>query len=123
MDPNEYTFGKVSIILAGDFSQLEPIDDWSMCDTEATYSTCPAQLRHLWRHARQGKHLLETFREAVLLKEIHRSKEDMWWTQSCLRLRDFECTKEGDYDHLQQHDLDRVHFSEEQKAYFENHAV
>ena len=123
MDPNEYTFGNISIILVGDLGQLEPIDDWSMCDTEATFKTCPAQRRHLWRHALQGKRLLETFREAVLLKEIHRSKEDMWWTQSCLRLRGFECTKEGDYDNWRQHDLDRGHFNEEQKAYFENHAV
>ena len=24
----------MSVILVGDFGQLEPIDDWSLCDTE-----------------------------------------------------------------------------------------
>ena len=47
----------------------------------------------------------------------------MRWTRSCLRLLDFLCTKEDDYDHWRQHDLDRGHFNEEQKAYFENNAV
>ena len=123
LDPNEYTFGDLSIILVGDFGQLEPIDDWSMCDTEATYQTCPPSRRHLWRHAGHGKLLLQTFEEAVMLGRIHRSKDDMWWTESCLRLRDFTCTKEGDYDWWRCHDLDRGHFTDEQKRYFENEAV
>ena len=58
-----------------------------------------------------------------MLKRIHRSKDDMWWTQSCLRLRDFQCTKEEDYDSWRLHDLDRGHFSDEQKEYFENEAL
>ena len=36
LDPHDYTFGNISIILVGDFGQLEPIDDWSMCDTAST---------------------------------------------------------------------------------------
>ena len=55
--------GDLSMILVGDFRQLEPIDDWSMCDTEATYATCPKNLRHLWRHARYGKLLLTDFKD------------------------------------------------------------
>ena len=123
LDPNDFTFGDISIILVGDFGQLEPIEDWSMCDTEATYQTCPKNQQHLWKHARYGKHLLTTFDEAVLLQRIHRSREDVWWTESCLRLRDFTCTKSGDYDQWRQHDLDRGHLSEEQRDYFESKAV
>ena len=33
LDPNEHTFGDLSMVLVGDFGQLEPIDDWSLCDT------------------------------------------------------------------------------------------
>ena len=62
-------------------------------------------------------------RARALLKRIHRSKEDLWWTESCLRLRDFTCTKEGDYDWWRQHDLDRGHLNAEQKEYFEDHAL
>ena len=40
-----------------------------------------------------------------------------------LRLRDFTCTKEGDYDWWREHDLDRGHFNDEQREYFENEAV
>ena len=40
-DPGESTFGDISLILVGDFGQLEPIDDWSMCDAEATFTTYP----------------------------------------------------------------------------------
>ena len=123
LDPNSFTFGDISMILVGDFGQLEPIDDWSMCDTEATFAKCPKKLRHLWRHASYGKLLLRDFKQAIMLKKIHRSKEDLWWTQSCLRLRDFTCTKEGDYDIWRQHDLDRGHFNEEQREYFENEAL
>ena len=58
-----------------------------------------------------------------MLKQIHRSKEDMWWTESCLRLRDFTCTKEGDFDHWHQHDLDRGNLTPEQVEYFEDKAL
>ena len=57
-----------------------------------------------------------------MLKRIHRSKDDVWWTESCLRLRDFAMTKE-DYNAWLQHDLSLGHLSQEQKAYFENEAV
>ena len=58
-----------------------------------------------------------------VLKNIHRSKDDMWWTQSCLRLRDFECTKE-DWDWWRKHELSHHgHFNEEQKRYFEEEAL
>ena len=123
LDPNQYHFGDISIILVGDFGQLEPIDDWSMCDAEATYKDCPKNLRHLWRHACHGKLLASTFDEAIMLRRIHRSKADMWWTESCLRLRDFTCTKAGDWDVWRQHDLDRGSLTDEQQKYFENEAV
>ena len=123
LDPNRYVFGDISLILVGDFGQLEPIDDWSMCDTEATYKTCPKNMRHLWKHGLHGKLLLEKFDEAVILSNIHRSKDDLWWTESCLRLRDFECEFKKDYYHWRMHDLDRGHFTQEQKDYFENYAV
>ena len=123
LDPNEYEFGDISIVLVGDFGQLEPIDDWSMCDLEARFKDQPKRLAHLWRHAEFGKELMKTFDEAFVLKRIHRSKNDMWWTESCLRLRNFECTKCDDYDWWREHDLDRGHFTAEQKTYFDNHAV
>ena len=50
LDPNDYIFGDVSVILVGDFGQLEPIDDWSMCDSEASYQTCPKNMKKLWGH-------------------------------------------------------------------------
>ena len=96
LDPNAYTFGNMSMLLVGDFGQLEPIDDWSLVDTEAQYASCPAKLRHLWGHRRHGTALIRTFKEAWILSKIHRSSEDMWWTGSCLCLRDFTCTKRGD---------------------------
>jgi hypothetical protein len=123
LDPNNFTFGDLSMILVGDFGQLEPIDDWSMCDSEANYQTCPKRLRHLWRHSCFGKLLVTEFKEAIMLKHIHRSKEDIWWTESCLRLRDFTCTREGDFNIWRQHDLDRGHFNAEQCEYFENEAL
>ena len=58
-----------------------------------------------------------------MLSNVHRSKEDLWWTKSCLRLRDFECTKEEDWDIWQRHDLNRGHLDKQQKQYFEDHAV
>lgn len=94
-----------------------------MCDSEARYKDQPKRLLHLWRHAEFGKELLKTFDQAVFLSRVHRSKDDLWWTESCLRLRDFACTKEGDYDWWRLHDLDRGHFNDEQKEYFENEAV
>ena len=58
-----------------------------------------------------------------MLNRIHRSKDDLWWTESCLRLRDFTCTKHEDYDVWMQHDLDRGHLTQEQKRYFDEEAV
>jgi hypothetical protein len=109
--------------LVGDFGQLEPIGDWSLCDTEATFQSCPKNQRHLWKHALQGKLLLNTFTEAVMLKRIHRSAADMWWTESCLRLRDVTCTKKDDYDWWRVLDLDRGQFTAEQQEYFDTQAV
>ena len=125
VDPNAYTFGNMSMLLVGDFGQLEPIDDWSLVDMEAQYASCPPKLRHLWGHRRHGAALMRTFKEAWILSKIHRSSEDMWWTESCLRLRDFTCTKQGDYDVWRLHDLkhDACHFDDQQKAYFETQAV
>lgn len=110
-------------MLVGDVGQLEPIGDWSMCDLEATYQSCPKSMRHIWRHACQGKLRMLTFADAVIFTRIHRSKEDMWWTGSCLRLHDFMFTKDGDYEHWQGHVLDRGHLSTEQKRDFEEQAV
>ena len=123
LDPNLRTFGDLSLILVGDFGQLDPINDWSLCDTEASWTTCPKKMAHLWKHHKFGKLLLREFKEAVMLKHIHRSREDMWWTESCLRLRDFTCTKDGDYEIWRKHDLNRGHLSEEQLEYFENKAL
>ena len=123
LDPNRHTFGDISVILVGDFGQLEPIDDCSLCDTDARYREQPKRLLHLWKHARYGKDLLKEFDEAYMLTRIHRSGTDMWWTESCLRLRDFVMTKEGDWDYWMQHDMDRGHLSEVQKKYFEDCAV
>ena len=41
LDPSDHLFGDISMILVGDFGQLEPIDDWSMCDTESRAQDCP----------------------------------------------------------------------------------
>ena len=90
---------------------------------EATYASCPKEMKRHWGHNCYGKMLLSEFKEAIMLKQIHRSKEDLWWTESCLRLRDFTCTKEGDYDHWRQHDLDRGHLTPEQVEYFEDKAL
>ena len=111
------------MILVGDFGQLEPIDDLSMVDTETTWATIAKPLRSIWGHIRHGRLLLGQFTEAFVLRRIHRSKHDLWWTESCLRLRDFNCEKQRDYDVWQQRDLDRGHLSAEQKTYFEDEAV
>ena len=125
--PENASFGDVSIILVGDFGQLEPIDDFSLCDLHPSSADCPQRLNSIWKHAKIGFDLASLFKEAVLLKRIHRSKEDMWWTESCLRLRNLDANNVDefaqDYDHWRKHDLDRGHFSEEQKTYFETYAV
>ena len=84
-DPDDFHFGDISIILVGDFGQLEPINDVSLCDDETTFNTCPKSIWNLWGHAQAGRHLLDSFKEAIMLTRIHRSKDDLWWTQSCLR--------------------------------------
>ena len=123
LPPGRHTFGDVSVILVGDFGQLEPIDDISMVDSETSRQSLHKNMQHLWNHIRQGRYLLEEFQEDFMLNHIHRSKDDVWWTESCLRLRDFTCTKDGDYDEWKQHDLDRGHLTKEQKQYFEDEAV
>jgi hypothetical protein len=122
-DAAKYVFGGASIILVGDFGQLEPIDDISMCDEESRREYGPKKIHPLLKLARKSIHLLELFEEAFLLKQIHRSKEDTWWTESCLRLRDFKMTMDQDWKQWQKYDLDRGHFSEKQKGYFETTAV
>ena len=57
-----------------------------------------------------------------MLRRIHRSKDGMWWTEYCIRLRDVDCTRSDD-DWWRENDLGRGHFNEEQKEYFENEAV
>ena len=73
-------------------------------------------------HVHNGRLLLRTFREAFMLKQIHRSKDDLWWTQSCLRLRDFQMNLD-DYFAWIKHDLRRGHLTQEQKDYFNQKAV
>ena len=58
-----------------------------------------------------------------MLTRIHRSKGDLWWTESCLRLRDFVMSYDGDYEVWRQHDLARGHLTAEQKKYFQPEAV
>ena len=122
-DPEKYSFGDISMILVGDVGQLEPIDDISICDDETTWSKCPKSLWNIWGHAQNARKYLQSFNEAIMLKRIHRSKSDLWWTQSCLRLRDFIMTLEDDYEVWRQHDLDRGHFTKEQINYFQTEAV
>ncbi len=59
----------------------------------------PEKLRHVWKHVRQGRLLVQDFKEAFVLRRIHRSDSDMWWTESFLRLRNFEMSKEHDFPH------------------------
>ena len=59
-----------------------------------------------------------------MLEQIHRSKEDVWWTESCLRLRDFQMDYYEDYCSWRMHDLSHGgHFTKEQKQYFEDKAI
>ena len=44
------------------------------------YATSPKPLWKLWGHAQAGCHLLQSFKEAIMLRRIHRSKTDLWWT-------------------------------------------
>ena len=117
------TFGDMSMILVGDFGQLDPIHDWSLCDTETKNSDIPAKLRYKSRDRMLGKELLKTFDAAFMLTQIHRSADDAWWTESCLRLRDFKMDYRRDYSYWLQHDLRRGHFTEEEKQHFDDNAV
>ena len=58
-----------------------------------------------------------------MLARIHRSNDGRWWTESCLRLRDFVMSYEGAYEVWRRHDLDRGHLSVEQQKYFQTEAV
>ena len=106
---------------------MEPIDDFSLSELHPKNTDCPQRLNHLWKHATLGFKLTSLFKEAVLLKRVHRSEADMWWTKSCLRLRNLDDDNQSefvrDYERWRQHDLDRGHFSEAQKQYFETNAV
>lgn len=57
------------------------------------------------------------------LRSIHRSQEDVWWTQSCLRLRDDTCTHDQDYQLWKKHDLEQGNLTYSEKSYFHHHAV
>ena len=48
LNPEKHHFGAISMILVGDFGQLQPIDDISMCDDETSYATCPKSLWRVW---------------------------------------------------------------------------
>ena len=116
LDPGRSSgFGDISVILVGDFGQPEPIEDVGMCDDETKWPTCPKPLWNLWGHAQAGRGFLNAFNEAIMLKRVHRSKDDRWWAESCLRLRDFVMSYEDDYQVWRQHDLDKGHIMEEQK--------
>ena len=118
LDPESYHFGDISMILVGDFGQLQPIDDVNICDDGTTYNTCPKSMWNLWGHAQAGRQLLQSFKEAIVFTRIQRSKDDLWWTESCLRLRGFGMSYDDDYLAWRQHDLDRGHFTVEQKHVF-----
>ncbi|MDA8609542.1 hypothetical protein N9L19_01350 [bacterium] len=51
------------------------------------------------------------------------SKNDPWWTESSLRLRDLATIYDGDYEVRRQHEFDRGHLTEEQNKYFQTEAV
>jgi hypothetical protein len=125
--PENKLFGNISIILVGDFGQLDPIDDFTLCELKPLFNKCPVKLKHLWKHAVQGHNLASTFKEAILLKRVHRSKDDSWWTESCLLLRNISNEVQAEfadnYHYWREHDLDRGHFNEEQKEYFDTKAV
>ena len=122
-DPKDHTFGGVSILLVGDFGQLDPIDDLSLADRTMRAADASKAVKGQFFHVRLGRALVRTFQEAYLLKRVHRSECDMWWTESCLRLRDFTCSYENDYLQWRLHDLDHGHLNDEQKKYFEDEAV
>ena len=115
----DHQFGHVSMVLVGDFGQLEPIDDFSLCDQEAPGA------KYSWldkKHAYEGGELVKFFREAFVLKRIHRSGDDQEWTESCLRLRNMTADTHPaitqDYQRWLMHDLDKGHLDDEQKTYF-----
>ena len=94
----------------------------SLCDSETRRDAALPAVKAKWGHVHKGRLLLNMVREAIILSHIHRSKDGVDWTESCLRLRDITRTWE-DYEWWRQHDLDRGHLSDEQKTYFENYAV
>ena len=99
------------MIPVGNFGQLKRIEDISICDDETIYAMCLKPLWKLCGHAQGGRHLL------------HRSKSDLLWTESCLRLRDFVMSYDDDYEVWRQHDLDPGHLTVEQKKYFQTEVV
>ena len=120
---DQSTFGGCSLLLFGDFGQLEPIDDLPIVNLKWRHADASKAVKRIWKEVQKGRNLIRSIKEAWLLKRIHRSKDDLWWTESCLRLRDFTCTLQEDWESWLLHDLDRGHLNEQQKMYFENHAV
>ena len=78
LNPEKHDFGAISMILVGDFGQLQPIEDISLFDDEMQYATCPKSMWKVWAAAQSGRDLLESFKEAFGLARIHRSKDDRW---------------------------------------------
>ncbi len=124
----DHAFGNASVVLVGDFGQLDPIEDFSLCSKEAPTTLNGKSLTHEQKkHAYIGRTLTNLFREAIVLRRIHRSGDDKDWTEACLRLRnlteDLRPQLKADHARWKMHDLQTGHFSAEQKTYFHEKAV